>query len=200
MRTVFVGLYCNDFIGHYTILTEAMHPVMAFISLLFLSVAFLDFLKRGNGNFMLRTVSQFLNNNQILGKIIPTLQRLQHIDSIFKTVVNLQLCEHCSVLKLEANAILIGVESPVWATKLHYSIPEILKNLRTQPEFKSITKINYVIVKDATQPFLQGAFHKKPLIISKQNAEMLRITANQVTNERLKKGLLRIASHSSSLG
>jgi hypothetical protein len=52
---------------------------------------------------------------------------------------------------LEGSTLAVVVTNASWATKLRYAIPDIIKNLRTQPEFKTITVIRYYI-NQQTQP------------------------------------------------
>lgn len=75
-------------------------------------------------------------------------QQAQFLNTIFHGIIDQSMTKHCNIVKIEGHQLLVSVSNAAWATKFRYAIPELLKNLRTQPEFNNITAIRYIIHAD----------------------------------------------------
>lgn len=93
----------------------------------------------------MKTIGQIISNNVTLDDLIAQAKRLQYLNKVLSSVLEASLSQHCHLSKVDGNTMTIAVDSPTWATRLRYDIPEILKNARTQPEFKEVTAIKYVV-------------------------------------------------------
>lgn len=104
-------------------------------------------------------------------KVIKKTALLQQLNHIFHNTLNTELDSHCQIAKQTKEATILIVDNASWATNLRYTIPDIIKTLRTQPEFKNLQKIRYQIKKEFTPAKIKK--HKKdPKAI--QNARMLK--------------------------
>ena len=80
-----------------------------------------------------------------VAKKIASLQQLNHI---FQNALNNDLTNHCSIAKQTKNSLVLIVDNASWATNLRYAIPDLIKTLQNQPEFKNLQKIQYKIQKE----------------------------------------------------
>jgi hypothetical protein len=77
--------------------------------------------------------------------LIAKAKYLEKLNNFFSKILDSTLATHCFIAKFENDELTLVVDSPTWATKLRYAIPDLLKNLKCQSEFKSVAKINYCI-------------------------------------------------------
>jgi len=95
----------------------------------------------------MKTIGEILEkNNSIFTKLIKKTKDTKDLAAVFQSVLDANLTKNCQFAKLEDSVITIAVKNAAWATRIRYAIPDMLKNLRTQPEFKKITSIRYFVV------------------------------------------------------
>jgi hypothetical protein len=96
----------------------------------------------------MKTIGEILRkNNSALTKLIKKTQGTQSLAFAFQNMLDSNLAKNCSFanLNLEKSMITVTVTNAAWATRLRYAIPDMIKTLRTQPEFKTVTTIRYLI-------------------------------------------------------
>lgn len=99
----------------------------------------------------MKTIGEILEkNNSILTKLIKKTQDTKSLAAVFQSVLDENLTKHCQFAKLEDSVITIAVKNAAQATRIRYAIPDMLKNLRTQPEFKRLTAIRYFVGRHPT--------------------------------------------------
>ncbi|MBN2689265.1 MAG: DUF721 domain-containing protein [Gammaproteobacteria bacterium] len=95
---------------------------------------------------MAKKIEQFLQKRTSpLASIYHKVDELNHLNKIFHAIYNNDLGKQCYVVDLTAKTLHLIVTTSAWATKLRFSIPDIIKILKTQPEFNNICKIKYKI-------------------------------------------------------
>lgn len=119
----------------------------------------------------MKTIAEILHkdNNKIFTKLITKNQNLILLSGIFNSVIDSSIAKNCSLASIEGQIMSIAVKNAAWANRVRYYLPEMLKNLRTQPEFHMIISIKYFVERQFTAPTT-----KKPAInkISSQNEAM----------------------------
>jgi hypothetical protein len=102
----------------------------------------------------MKTIEQVLAKaeHNVLLDVIAKTQELQHLHNLFCRFISPDLIAHCHLAKLEDNKLHVVVDSAVWGARLRYAIPDILKNLKLQPEFKKVEKIQYHIDVETIAP------------------------------------------------
>jgi hypothetical protein len=94
----------------------------------------------------MKTIGEILEkNNSIFTKLIKKTKDTKDLAAVFQSVLDANLTKNCQFAKLEDSVITSAVKNAAWATRIRYAIPDMLKNLRTQPEFKKITSIRYFV-------------------------------------------------------
>ncbi|KPJ67557.1 MAG: hypothetical protein AMJ43_04735 [Coxiella sp. DG_40] len=127
------------------------------------------------------SIKQILTANKNITRLIKKSSSLQNLNRLFQEMLNDDLSKHCQIAQKTKDSLVIVVDNASWATNLRYAIPDIIKMLRTQPEFKNIRTIRYYINR--------RSIPKDPLSRVKnstdmQNARMLKEFAE--LKERLK--------------
>ncbi|MFA6408824.1 MAG: DUF721 domain-containing protein [Gammaproteobacteria bacterium] len=133
----------------------------------------------------------YLHNSSKLSNVFDALERLEKQNFVFKNILGPELAMRCKLAKIENGRALVIIDSSAWASKFRYAIPDLLKNLRVQPEFQNLKEIRYQIT---AQPFSKKAKNNAPNAkLSEKNAELLRRTAKKIQNVKLKEGLEKLA-------
>jgi len=123
---------------------------------------------------MLLRLGQLLSNDPRLSKMLDKAHGLSKLSNLFANLLSSDLRNHCQLAKIENDELTVMVDGSIWASKLRYAIPDILKDLRTQPEFKSIKKIIYrVSASQSAVSLLEKTKTSKPEF-SKENAALLK--------------------------
>lgn len=95
----------------------------------------------------MRTIGQLLKNNPFLSKIIDQANDLEKLGVIFRNSIDKEFQDHCALARITQDQLQLHViiDSAAWATKFRYAIPDLLKQLNAQPEFRKVNRINYHI-------------------------------------------------------
>ncbi|MBD3670525.1 MAG: DUF721 domain-containing protein [Gammaproteobacteria bacterium] len=101
------------------------------------------------------------------------------------------LADYCQVVDLHEHQLTLVVASPVWAAKLRYLVPSLLKSFSSHQQLRHITEINIKISK------LQN-YHRPPAVhrkvhMSPQSAELIRQTAESIDDPGLRQSLLKLS-------
>ncbi|NNG12005.1 MAG: DUF721 domain-containing protein, partial [Halobacteria archaeon] len=102
------------------------------------------------------------------------------------------LNEHCRVLSLRDSTLVLAADSPVWAARLRFHTPPLVKQLRNQQAVKVRTV--QVRVRPPDTPQVAEINLPGPRRLSARNADTLRQTACSVSDPGLKAALMRLAS------
>lgn len=112
-----------------------------------------------------------LISNILPAKVIKKAALLQQLNHIFHNTLPTELANHCQIAKQTKEVIVLIVDNAAWATNLRYMIQDIIKTLRTQPEFKNLQKIRYQVKKEFEPAKIKK---RKKNLQAIQNARMLR--------------------------
>lgn len=94
----------------------------------------------------MKTISEILKTKDShLTKLINKTKNSQNLELILRMALDLNLKKYCYFANYKKSILTIIVTNISIATRLRYTIPELIKNLRAQPEFKNITKIRYTV-------------------------------------------------------
>lgn len=146
------------------------------------------------------TLDRFLQKeNLTLGTLLNKFNQLVLWNTHLQACLPEQatLLEHCKIVSLDKQSLIVMASNPHWVTRFRCFIPELLPKLRRYPEFQTIRAIcckvkpaNYGSSKKAKRP---------PLKITTQTAQILNTTADKIQDKKLKEVLKRMASYSERL-
>ncbi len=142
------------------------------------------------------TIASYLQHeSKTLSNLLLKFNRLKMWNKWLKECLREEavLLEHCHIVGLDKNSLIVIADNPHWVTRFRFFIPDLLINLRQYDDFKNIKSIcckvkppRYSAVKPKKHTF----------VISNQTAQIVEQAANKIKNEKLKKILLKIAEKS----
>ena len=104
------------------------------------------------------------------------------------------LFQHCQIVGLSGNSLIVIADSAHWVTRLRFYIPELLPKLRTYPGLEKIQSICCKV-----QPNDFAATPKKikrpQQKLSTENASILRAAAQKLSDKKLRAILEKIAGY-----
>jgi hypothetical protein len=99
----------------------------------------------------MKTIADILKKSgSLLSKLINKAESSQDLEIMFRTALDNNLTKHCHFANYKNSELTVTVTNASIATRLRFAIPDIIKRLRIQPEFKDITNIRYAIVATRT--------------------------------------------------
>lgn len=111
----------------------------------------------------MKTISEILTKSSF-GKLVKRTHYTKELAFVFRNILDPSLAKNCQFANLDGSVVTVTVKNPAWATRLRYAIPDIIKNLRTQPEFAKVKTIRYLI-----QTSGSPTTKKKPKKLSRDN-------------------------------
>lgn len=116
-------------------------------------------------------------------------QQSDRLTDILHEVIPFSMHEHCRVGILKEKVLVIIAQSPAWATRLRYLTPQIIQHLKKSKHF-GISKIQ---VKIRPQHQERSQPTRKANVLSKENADLLRKTANGIQDTELAQAFIRLS-------
>ena len=90
----------------------------------------------------MNTVKRIMTNpSGLLNLILKHSQSIQKIDKIFLASLPPPLEQHCYVANLRDKILIIHADSSLWATRLRYMTPEILRCWHNNPTMPNIERL-----------------------------------------------------------
>jgi len=128
-----------------------------------------------------------------LSRLMQRAQQLHHTALTIKGLLPENLARQCQPGNIVGNdTLFIYVNSPVWATRLRYFSPELIKRLQNHPGTKNICHIR-IAVNPVT--IIQTPDNKSHRYLSQENATLLHHAADTAASPRLSAALQRLAKH-----
>ncbi len=125
-------------------------------------------------------------------RLLAQARALGELDALLDRLIPPPLNEHCRVLSLRDSTLVLAADSPVWAARLRFQTPPLVKQLRNQQAVKVRTV--QVRVRPPDTPQVVEINLPGPRRLSARNADTLRQTACSVSDPGLKAALMRLAS------
>lgn len=130
----------------------------------------------------MKTIVEILrkDNNKIFAKLINKNQNLETLAGIFNSVIDPDIAKNCRLASIEDRVMHISVKNAAWANRVRYYLPEMLKNLHTQPEFHMVASIRYFIERQFAAPIAKKQISNK---VSSHNEAMWRKTIAKLRDD-----------------
>lgn len=141
---------------------------------------------------MYKKVSDLLSVHSDLAQIREHASDIARLQNKLSQKLEPPLNQHVIVANFDAKTLIIHTDSPIWAAKLRFKIPELLdivKNLCEIPTISTI-RIKVVIPKDAQEG---SKLNIQPL--SLENADYLQQLATTTDDAALADVMARLAKH-----
>lgn len=141
---------------------------------------------------MEKSLSAYLISESSLAGIFHKIESLKVLNALWQNKVDADLVKHSFIANQREDVLIIEVDSAAFATRLRYSIPDIILNLSEEKEFLFLKKIEWYICPSALLS-AQRKKEKRKLFLSDGVIQLLNNTAENMANEKLRKALLKLA-------
>lgn len=145
----------------------------------------------------MRSAKQIFNlltsSKQAKGLLQRVAQNKQ-LTSMLQANLPSPLASFCQAGELSNNRLTIITTSPVWAAKLRYLLPNLLKQLKTHQAFSQVAEITIKISNNTNQNGGQPR-QRKRASMSPQSANVIQQTAESINDKALRESLLRLSLH-----
>ena len=115
---------------------------------------------------------------------------LKSLDNKLKNCLEPDLQDHFELANINKNTVILIADSSAWATRLRYSIPDILKIFNDQLDQQNIKTIRIKIKKTLSNS-VNSTY--KPPVLSKSTAKFLNDTANSFNDTELKQCIKKLS-------
>ncbi len=129
-----------------------------------------------------------------LNLLISQAKLLTQIGIIINQVINYQIAEHTEVVKIHNGQLTLICDSAVWATRLRYMEPQIIKKLTQFSITRQISKLEIKV-----RPLAFTAKKSEPLKrrahLSQNAAEQMLQEAKAINDPQLQAAIQKLARH-----
>ncbi len=135
-----------------------------------------------------RSLQQLLG----LGESARLIERIQYLKSLngqLHICLDPETSSHTQVADLNAERLLVHVDSSAWATRLRYQLPQLLRCLNQHPSLAQLRRID-IRVAPLAQPVPSPP---QPATLSDANAAIIDSTADSLSDPSLRTALKRLA-------
>jgi hypothetical protein len=134
-------------------------------------------------------IGKLLERSEI-SRLLSRARAFGELDALVQELIPSPLNAHCRVLAVRDDILVVAADSPVWAARLRYQSPQLVKQLSGV----SSVKIRTVQVRvRASEPSPDSRMTPIRQPVSVSNSMALKQAARSVTDAGLKAALLRLA-------
>jgi hypothetical protein len=133
-----------------------------------------------------------LKRSSQLAQLLARARQQASLDAGLKTLLEAPVGDHCQVLALRNQVLVVAADSPVWAVRLRFLLPRLVKQLSRQFSVPIST------VKVRVNPIQQTPAPKKRPIPGRcgpAGRQAALLAAQSVSDPDLKSALLKLANH-----
>ncbi len=92
-----------------------------------------------------QTINKLINQPQgDIKALMDQLTKIRTINNNLHQTINPLLSQHCRVVNIRKNTLVIAADSPAWANKLRFQIPDLISYFR-QNGFISLANIDLIV-------------------------------------------------------
>lgn len=127
-------------------------------------------------------------------RLFQNVQFLKKINTLISESASAKLAPHCFAAGIRDRQLIIVVDSPAWATRLHFEQNAIIQRVRQQPELGTLTGIQIKVRPKDTRPV--NVVRRTAPLSSETTAE-IKACADKIDDPKLAGALRRLAEHGS---
>lgn len=131
-----------------------------------------------------------------LGAIFAKLAQLKELNKILSEHLDSKLVNHCQVVNLVDNQLIVITHNAIWATQFRFQIPQLLNQLQQRPELKGLKAIQCKISPTHHDPrFVEATIDQPMSRLSTETALRIQEMAKTISHEKLQQVMEKIAKH-----
>ena len=140
-------------------------------------------------------LSRILNDRSAaVERLFRNVEFLQSINRLIAAAVSSKLAPHCAAAGIRDRQLVVLVDSPAWATRLHFEQNQLIQHLRQQPELNSLTGLQIKVrPKESTPPNPT----RRAQALSPESTADIKACADSIDDPALSRALRRLAEHGS---
>lgn len=125
-------------------------------------------------------------------RLLTQARAFKELDALLARLIPPPLSDHSRVLSLRDATLVLAADSPVWAARLRFHTPQLVKQLRDNPAVRVRTV--QVRVRPPQPPQAAEISLRAPRRLSASNVDALQQTARSLSDPGLRAALMRLAS------
>lgn len=87
-----------------------------------------------------KSIAKILSSSR-LTHIIQKAKQLSQLNLTLQAILDPELQSHCEVANFAEDTLILHVSDGMWATRIRYSIPQLISALKNQPGLEGLKKI-----------------------------------------------------------
>lgn len=92
-----------------------------------------------------QTIHKLLNQPEgDIKSLLDQLSKIKTLNNSLHQFLNPPLLQHCKVVNIRKGTLVISVDSPIWANKLRFQLPDLISHFRNNGFF-SLANIDVII-------------------------------------------------------
>ncbi len=119
--------------------------------------------------------------------------KIQVFQEKIKAILPPPLCDHYILANIDKNTVTLHTDNSAWAARLRFKTPDILNCVQALCDVDPPQTIRIKVVPPVSQP----AHPKRKLNLSSKNAQLIRDTAQSITDSALRDALIRLSQRKS---
>lgn len=132
-----------------------------------------------------------------LGGLLDRVHLLRRITGILHHALPAPLSAHCVAANIDGDTLVVGCDSPIWATKLRYQVPHLLGKLSAQPGLGSFSQIRIRVQPHGHSEEQARSVYRR-FKLSENSALLINNVAGNTADPELKAALRRLSQHAKS--
>ena len=154
---------------------------------------------------MYRAISDVLSADAALTAVREHARRLAALQHTLRQRLDTPLNQHVIVADFDAEKLVLHTDSPVWAAKLRFKIPDILQIIQKHGKISTLRAVRVKVVvtgaggdgggKMDTEKSLENPRKHAIMPLSAENARHLRQLARATEDPALAAAMTRLAGH-----
>ena len=129
--------------------------------------------------------------NGALGKTLKHSRHLLQLEHGIKALLPTEIAPHCRLANVQDDVLTLAVTSNVWASRLRYQLPQLLRQLKRHRRFHHLKEIRLVVLPESRQRHRQ----RPPLKLTLKSAEVINSAASSIDDKRLSAALRKLVRH-----
>lgn len=136
--------------------------------------------------------SLFSDRNNQLGNLCQHINNLRNLENKLLAYLAPPLNTHCTLANYTTTTIVLHTDSPTWAAKLRYCIPEILSYMQHECQLETLRTIRIKVI-PLNNPL--DKISTRRLTITSASANFINKVATMMSDNDLRTSLLKLGKH-----
>lgn len=138
-----------------------------------------------------RSLKSVLRQQEKAQDILQQARKLRAITAVLSEQLPEYIRAHCQAGYLDEKYLVLIVDNSAWATQLRYLVPQLKKQLIQNGLLNEQQAVRIKVVHEVSSKRLSTL--PPPLPLSRNNAALLRNTADSMADDELKSALLKLS-------